>query len=438
MLVLVLVSTASAEWKEKVLYNFHGAPDGATPVGGVVSDEQGNLYGAAEGGANACPTTGDCGVVYQLSLPKQKGGAWTESILYTFKGDNYGDGANPQGGVILDAEGNLYGTTAYGGGSSCTFLGTVVGCGIVYELSPPSRRGESWTETVLYSFQGKKDGQLPVGDLVFDAAGNLYGATYFGGGHGRCDAPFHKHCGTIFELSPPTTRGGKWTEQVLYGFKGLGAGDGSLPNGGLILDSKGAIYGTTYLGGVQGPCSDETGCGIVFKLTPPGSKGGAWTKMTLHLFNGKNGFCPASGVVFDGAGNLYGTTSFGPGPYGLVFELKKPSGKVHAWEETVLDAFSGGNDGKDPIPIRYQPSWWYVFRHRLPTEGTNSTRERLDLRNPSWLYRQPGWSATCCQPDLRQGRKYLQYDATGRYRTVLSRGLRNSVCGLAVATRQNV
>jgi len=349
MLVLVLVSTASAEWKEEVLYNFHGAPDGATPVGGVVSDEQGNLYGAAEGGANACPTTGDCGVVYQLSLPKQKGGAWTESILYTFKGDNYGDGANPQGGVILDAEGNLYGTTAYGGGSSCTFLGTVVGCGIVYELSPPSRRGDSWTETVLYSFQGKKDGQLPVGDLVFDAAGNLYGATYFGGGHGRCDAPFHKHCGTIFELSPPTTRGGKWTEQVLYGFKGLGAGDGSLPNGGLILDSKGAIYGTTYLGGVQGPCSDETGCGIVFKLTPPGSKGGAWTKMTLHLFNGKNGFCPASGVVFDGAGNLYGTTSFGPGPYGLVFELKKPSGKVHAWEETVLYAFSGGNDGKDPI-----------------------------------------------------------------------------------------
>ena len=161
----------SAKWKEKVLYSFQGSPDGATPVGGVVFDQQGNLYGTALGGP-----AGSQGTIYQLSPPINKGGSWTEQVIYAFQGKGKNDGQIPSGGLIVDAKGNLYGVTAYGGRGGCLLLGTLVGCGTVYELSPPKQKGGAWTETILYSFQGGKDGYYPSGTLVFDAAGNLYGA----------------------------------------------------------------------------------------------------------------------------------------------------------------------------------------------------------------------------------------------------------------------
>src|ERR1700677_768010 len=358
LIILLFASPASAKWKEKVLYSFQGSPDGSFPGGGVVFDKAGNLYGVTEeGGSGSCPPA-QCGIVYQLSPPAQKGGPWSETVLYVFKVEPYGDGSSPAGTLLIDSSGNLYGATGYGGTGRCKIFGGVVGCGTVYELSPPTKQGEGWTETVLYSFKGDKDGQLAGESLTFDAQGNIYGATAYGGGYGSCNEPYYQHCGSIYELSPPQTKGGKWAGQVLYGFKGVKSGqqsgDGANPNGALVLDSIGAIYGTTYFGGnnVKGKCEGGvggTGCGIVFKLTPPVNKSGAWAKKTVYLFNGQDGANSAAGVVFDGSGNLYGTTSFGPGPYGLVFELKKPSGDAHSWEETVLYAFSGGNDGKDPI-----------------------------------------------------------------------------------------
>jgi hypothetical protein len=347
--MLTLVSTASAEWKEKVLYSFQGGGDnGSVPVGGVVSDQQGNLYGV----------TSDGGGVYQLVPPAQKGGNWTESVLYIFQGNTKGDGATPEGGLIIDGVGKLYGTTAYGGTGNCVLLGNVVGCGTVYELSPPAQKDGQWTETVLYSFPTATQGYFPWGDLVFDRAGNLYGATAFGGSKGTtCDKFYGGQCGVVFQLSPPKAKGGAWTEKVLYDFAGIEAGhnfgDGASPNGGLVLDSKGAVYGTTYYGGnnVKGECqggTSGTGCGIVFELTPPSRKGAKWTKKVLHQFDGHDGSNSSAGVVFDRIGNLYGTTSGGPGPYGLVFELKKPSGNAHSWTESVLHAFSGGSDGGNP------------------------------------------------------------------------------------------
>src|SRR5580700_10210597 len=142
-LFLLFSSTASAEWKEKVLYSFEGGGDaGSVPAGGVVFDKQGNLYGV----------TSDGGGVYQLAPPAQKDGAWTESVLYVFKGNTEGDGATPAGGLVIDAAGNLYGTTAYGGTGNCKLLGILYGCGTVYELSPPAENGGAWTETILYSF----------------------------------------------------------------------------------------------------------------------------------------------------------------------------------------------------------------------------------------------------------------------------------------------
>ena len=239
VLILPFASTASAEWNEKVLYSFQGIPDGAVPAGGVVFDKQGNLYGATgDGGASTCEGPGQCGTVYQLKPPTQKGGAWAETVLYVFKGHAQNDGATPEGGLVIDQAGNLYGVTGYGGSGPCLLLGGAVGCGTVYKLSPPAKQGDPWKEKVLYSFQGGKDGYVAFGDLVFDKAGNLYGATLFGGGKGTtCDSLYGGQCGTVFKLSPPKTKGGKWTEKVLHRF--AGGTDGANPNGGLVLDSKG-------------------------------------------------------------------------------------------------------------------------------------------------------------------------------------------------------
>ena len=196
-------------------------------------------------------------------------------------------------------------------------LGIKGGCGTVFELSPPQTKGGQWTYITLYSFKGGKDGYLPSGDLVFDGAGNLYGATYFGGGKGTTCNPYYQYCGTVFELSPPKIKGGKWTEKVLHSF--AGGSDGANPNGGLVLDSKGNVYGTTYGGGNESGECGSLGCGTAFELTPPTQKGCAWAENVLHRFNYNtlDASSPTAGLVLDRNGNLYGTSmSGGPGPGG--------------------------------------------------------------------------------------------------------------------------
>jgi hypothetical protein len=348
--ILILTSTASAEWKEKVLYSFQGGTDGAYPDGGVVFDKQGNLYGATQqGGADNCSPMAACGTVYQLSPPGHKGGAWTETILHVFKGKAFNDGEFPAGGVIADASGNIYGTTSYGGTGDCVLLGIKGGCGTVYEFSPPATKGGAWTYAILYSFKGGNDGYLPNGDLVFDSTGSLYGSTAFGGGKGTtCDPGYYQYCGTVFKLTQPKTKGGKWTEQVLHSF--AGGTDGANPNGGLVLDKKGVIYGTTQIGGNQ-DCNfghGEVGCGIVFELLPPTTKGRAWGENVIHRFTGGNdGAGPDGDLIFDAKGSLYGTAATGGSRLnGVVFRLSPT--KTGRWTETVLYAFDGGADGTNP------------------------------------------------------------------------------------------
>src|SRR3984957_18654661 len=312
LLILAAGAFASARSKEKVLYSFHGNSDGATPAGGVVFDPQGNLYGATSGGGSgSCAGFFQCGTVYQLSPPTQKGGAWTETVLYNFQGSQSGDGASPAGSLGIANSGNLYGTTGYGGTGDCVLLGTKEGCGAVFELSPPKMKGGAWTETVLYSFKGDKDGYVPNGDLVFDSAGNLYGATTFGGGKGTTCNPLYQYCGTVFELSPPQHKGGRWTERVLHSF--AGGTDGANPNGGLVLDSAGGIYGTTSSGGNRGCKSDSgTGCGIAFELKLLSKAGDSWSEKMLHRFtDGNDGGGPNGGLIFDAGGALYGTAGGG-------------------------------------------------------------------------------------------------------------------------------
>jgi hypothetical protein len=371
LVIVAFTSNASAEWKEKVLYSFQGAGDGYYPAGGVAFDKAGNLYGAnAYGGSGGCVSPG-CGTVFEISPPAQDGRPWTETTLYSFRGVTGGvnDGFTPQSGIVIDADGNVYGVTGYGGDGPCVLFGSTTGCGTVYELSPPTREGGSWMETILYNFRGGNDGDFPSGNLVFDKQGNIYGATKFGGGKGTaCNAYFGGNCGTVFELSPPKEIGNAWTERVLYSFAGgqVGGkeGDGGDPNGDLLLDTNtGAIYGTTYFGGNEtGECeagSGGTGCGIVFELAPPAKQvvgtpspkeqSGGWEENILFRFNGTDGGQSSAGVINDASGNFYGTTAFGgyEGD-GVVFELSNPLGNVHTWTEKALYRFKGLGTGDEP------------------------------------------------------------------------------------------
>jgi uncharacterized repeat protein (TIGR03803 family) len=287
--------------------------------------------------------------VFQLKPPAKQGDPWTETVLHAFAGvtSTGHDGAVPAGGLVIDAAGNLYGTTAYGGSGDCVLAGIKGGCGTVFELEPPKTKGGAWTYKILYSLQGGKDGDFAWGDLALDSAGNLYGATQFGGGFGSCDSPFYQFCGTVFELSPPKTKGGTWKEKVLYSFRG--GKDGANPNGGLVFDSNGSIYGTTRIGGFNCPHNSGQGCGTVFKLAPPTEKGGPWTERLLDRFNpGNSGPAePVAGVVFDQSGNLYGTT-FGGGNSGsgTIFQLGPLSDDK--WVGRVLYRFRDGADGSGP------------------------------------------------------------------------------------------
>jgi uncharacterized repeat protein (TIGR03803 family) len=340
-LVLVGSGVSAGEWKEKVLYSFQGGNDGAVPAGGLVFDKRGNLYGATADGGSAAD-----GTVFQLMPPAKPGDAWTESLLHVFDGTGYNsDGVSPEGGLVIDKGGNLYGTAAYGGSGPCKLIGSLVGCGVVYEISPPSTKGGAWSETVLYNFQGDKDGQFPIGDLVFDKSGNLYGATYFGGGYGSCDSPYYQHCGTIFELVAPKKKGSKWKEKLLYSFRS--GRDGANPNGGLVFDSKGALYGTTYFGGNEVPaCKNNaggTGCGLVFELSPPVSLDTGWQASVLYRFESyaNDGEFPVAGLILDRKGILYGTTSGGGRHFeGVVFSLTPPRKKGALWVEGLILQFN--------------------------------------------------------------------------------------------------
>jgi uncharacterized repeat protein (TIGR03803 family) len=231
--------------KESILHTFAGPPngggDGSGPEGGVIRDSAGNLYGVTfQGGAFGA------GAVYEVS----SGGE--ETLLYSFSGGS--DGAQPSSALLLDSQGNLYGTTQNGGNGQCG--GT--GCGVVFELSPQS--GGGWTEKVLYDFcsvRGCEDGEGPFeGPLVMDTARNLYGTTYFGGAHRNCNG---EGCGVVFKLGPD----GK--ETVLHSF--TGGADGALPVAGVILDSSNNLHGTTQQGGDL-KCQPKFGCGVVFKVSP--------------------------------------------------------------------------------------------------------------------------------------------------------------------------
>jgi uncharacterized repeat protein (TIGR03803 family) len=381
---LTITTPLFAATSETVLYSFCSTPgcaDGGIPAGGLVFDSKGNLYGTTNGGGTGqgCGDQGTgCGTVFEL-IPNN--GKWTEKVLYNFCPVNgvCPDGYSPSGSLILDRDGNLYGTTTSGG--------TVSGGGTVFELT---HKNGKWTEKVLYSFGYSPDGSDPEAGLVFDKYGNLYGTTFFGG---------TKDSGTVFELM---CGNGKWTEKILYNFAGYknsgnprfpvildkagnlygtivegGAyGDGlvfelvldkgrwtqkwlhsfnhdgkdGIGPGPVIVDNVGNLYGTTANGGANTSGCNGYGCGTVFELMHNNSK---WTEKVLHSFDGKDGHGSVTNVIFDNVGNLYGTTyeggtdSSGCNGFGCgtVFELTPNNGK---WTEKLLHSFGSTPDGAQP------------------------------------------------------------------------------------------
>lgn len=329
--ILILSLSVAAQAQQSVLYSFGtNAGDGSIPNGGLVFDSAGNLYGTTQrGGANAG------GTVFELT-PKQ-GGGWSEIVIYDFCSQpSCADGGVPEAGLIIDSSGNLYGTAAVGG----TYFGGTcggAGCGTVYQLSPPSAPGGSWTQTVLWQFRGNLnnvDGAEPASRLNRDAAGNLYGTTIAGG--------TNTSFGTVFELTP--NQGEAWSEKVLYLFcsNGPPCPDGTNPNAGVSFDASGNLYGTTLLGAFDGQW------GTVYRLSP--QPDGSWTETTLYKFTPETGGKPQSVVNFDQAGNLYGTVSTGglggPAQCGGVWRLTP---HVHGIKEAGALLEPSGANGCGPL-----------------------------------------------------------------------------------------
>jgi uncharacterized repeat protein (TIGR03803 family) len=311
------------QWTKTVLYSFSGGADGRFPAARLVFDSQGALYGTTRDGGAA-----NEGTVFKLAPPAAGQTHWTETVLYSFTNVPYGD-RHPVSGLIFDSHGTLYGAAAY-----------LAGPATVFKLTPPDPGRTQWTETVLHIFIPGSDGAVPAGDLIFDSQGALYGTTY-------------ANEGTVFKLAPPAAGLTQWTETILHSFT-FGS-DGFQPSGGVVFDNRGALYGTTQIGGstVSG-CGP--GCGTVFKLTPPADgQPIPWTYTVLYRFKGgSDGLGPVAGLTFDIQGVLYGTTRFGGSSVckfgcGTVFELVPPAAGQTMWTETVLHRFTSGRDGLYPF-----------------------------------------------------------------------------------------
>jgi uncharacterized repeat protein (TIGR03803 family) len=304
-----------------VLYSFAGPPsDGAAPNSGLISNE-GKIYGTTYSGGTHCSPSG-CGTVF---VAENVLGKVVEAPIYNFCSTGNvatcPDGANPTAGLVADTDGNLYGTAEFGG-NPCSVNG-LQSCGVVFKLS---LSGGTWSETILYRFSGP-DGARPTGQLIFDDTGNLYGTTVYGGAYGA---------GNVFELG---LNGGAWTEKTLHDFN-YAVGDGAEPYlSGLVFDGVGNLYGTTATGGpINHNCSFDQyyACGTVFELSP--NSDGTWTESIIHAFGVDQRF-PLSSLVFDKAGNLYGTSDVDGLNDGSAFRLSLKDG---AWKDNAL-LFDGSN-----------------------------------------------------------------------------------------------
>jgi uncharacterized repeat protein (TIGR03803 family) len=349
---LALIPIPSAEAQTfQVIYSFTGHASSQHPIAGVTVDRRGNLFGTTAWGGGS---NNGSGTVYELRRTQS---GFLYNKLHDF--GNGTDGSFPWAGVTIGPNGSLYGTT-YDGGTT--------GNGIVYNLQPPASFCHStscpWNETILYNFTRGSDGGDAQAGVTFDRSGNLYGANVNGGSG---------NVGVVFEM---TSSNGGWTYQVIYPF--TNGHDGGNPSSLLQLDTAGNLYGTAAVGGLPG-CGGF-GCGTVYKLSPSGS---GWTEQTLYSFHdGTDGAEPQGGVIMDGAGNLYGSTCCGDGTGGTLFELSPASGN---WNFSLLYSYNGGGLGPEGNLVRDTAGNLYgasVF-NGLYNQGVVF---KLTPRNGGWIY----------------------------------------------------
>lgn len=369
ILGLAMTPTAQAQTYQ-VIHTFTGGGDGAYPTSGLTIDVSGNLYGTAFGGG-----TQNDGAIFSLD---NNDGSWLLTTMYSFKEGN--DGAGPIGALVIGPDGALYGSTSAGGGGPCLSESGYRGCGTVYSLRPPARAPATvlynWNSTILHRFS-QTDGSDPQGPLTFDSSGNIYGTTVGGGdadwgviyklvpsgggwtqnivyqpqGNGDGASPMGgvvldqsgnlygifsqngpNNYGAVYELSPS---GSGWRESTVHSFTFQG-NNGAGPQGGLIFDNSGNLYGTTV--------HDQNGGGTVLELA---KSGGSWSYDFVYGLSGGIDLGPYDKLTMDADGNLYGT-SYADGEYGYgnVFKLTRSGG---GWNYTSLHDFTGGTDGANPI-----------------------------------------------------------------------------------------
>jgi hypothetical protein len=302
---LVPPSGAQKHWGETRLYDF-ASSDGTNPLGGLVADASGALYGAFfNGGLFNCP--GGCGMAFKLTPPDVGRTPWTETTIHTFTGG--ADGYAPGSAFLIDGAGTLYGVTEHGAPAS----------GSVFKLAPPTAGQTDWPLTTLYGFGGAPDGAMPIGRLAMDPAGVLYGTTAEGGSAlpGVC-----LECGTVFKLAPPAAGQSAWSETVLFRFPGTTAG-GSYPISGVAVDAEGHLLGTTVNGGPSCPSAPASGPGLIFALVPPVRGQGNWSEEVFPNQSCDIGISPytpqraGAGLQFVGTAPLGG-----PGGGGTIYGFR--------------------------------------------------------------------------------------------------------------------
>jgi hypothetical protein len=329
------LSSITAAQTSETVIHQFTGPDGIDPQGQLLIDSSGNIFGTAQNGGTGTACNGGCGVVFEIS-PVSTGG-WHYRVIHDFNGGQ--DGANPRTSLSMDSGGNIYGTTLYGGTVAFDCAG---GCGTVFMLTPSA--GGEWSEAILHRFQSLGDGRTPIDGVTIDAAGNLYGVTEFSDNNTL-------YIGEVYELSPSA---GKWKFTTLHNFL-PGGTDGYYPLAGVVLDAAGNLYGNTQFGGNTEGCYQQ-GCGVIYELSPGSS--GQWTENILYVFQnlaGDGGSIPSGRIALDGAGNIYGTTEYGgyissncPAPgCGTLFKLVNEGG---TWGRITLHFFGDdAADGKNPL-----------------------------------------------------------------------------------------
>jgi hypothetical protein len=373
---VTLVSAQAGAGTLTTIYTFTGGADGGYPAAGLISGPDGSFFGTTSSSPTG-PLVGNGGTVFQLFPPAQGLTAWTLQTLYTAATTS--DGTNPTGGLVSDAAGNLYGAMSHGGifNGVCAFDGIDFGCGTLFKLNHAAGSPTAYTYQLLYTFSGGADGEAS-GGLVTGPGGVLYGLTepypviY---PNVTCNtAP----CGSAYALTPPTEGQTSWTKTTLYSF--AGGVDGSFPTGTLLMGKGGVLYGTTISGGLTtSPRCRPAGCGTVFSLTPPSGNNTSWTKTTLWIFSDHDGAVPNGSLVADASGNLFGLTNSGGDRHadcvpalgcGAAYELSPGPTPSSPWTFTSIFLVRDGAHGAEPTAGVTLGSGGQLY---LTTSGTETT-----------------------------------------------------------------